>query len=67
MFAKQLERVKKMVGLGFASLLAGWLVHRGNVYTEHYEPGMVGPTMCVLSAICVLLTAFVLILRPREA
>ena len=48
------------------SLASAWLVYRGQTYTESTGSGMVGPTMCVLAALFLLVSSVSLIFRSPE-
>ena len=48
-------------------MLAGVLVWRGNTYNDPAGPNMVAPTMCVLMALFLMLTALALTFREGDA
>lgn len=67
----RLERVVKWllksVCIAAALFVVGWLVYVGNTHTDKVAPSMLAPTMCVLTALCLLAATFAMIFRSSEA
>jgi hypothetical protein len=43
-----------------------WLIYRGNSYIDPVGPGLMVPTMCVLSALCLMATTIAMTFGSRE-
>lgn len=60
-------RVVRWIGVLIAVAIGAGLVYRGNTYTDPKGPGMMAPTMCVLTAVCLICTTFAVIMKSDAA